>query len=145
MRNRRFSTNSQARLVVIYFRVTQRQRAVAPRSNTLRKCPILFLSKENRLSYRSEVSWPIARFSYFFFPFNFSISSKRCKSRLESKSTSDRPWFVAWYGVKFMEPVRARGFMRIQCLNWKIIGQRLATDRSAHSSLLSIIWFSLFQ
>jgi len=58
---------------------------------------------------------------------------------------SNRPRFVARYGVKFMEAVRACRFMRIQCLNWKIIGQDLDIDRSAHSSLFRIIWFPLCQ
>ena len=35
----------------------------------------------------------------------------------------DRGLSRARYGVKFMETVCACGFMRIQCLNWKIIGQ----------------------
>lgn len=31
----------------------------------------------------------------------------------------------------------AMGFMGIQCLNWKIIGQCLEADRSSHSPLLN--------
>lgn len=117
-------------------RAKERKREHLRSDPILRKCPILFLSKENRLSSGSEVSWPIARFSSFFFLCNFCQPVVRAQSR-ESKSTSDRPRFVARCDVKFMVAVRAHGFMRIQCLNWKIIGQCLDTEHSVRCSLFS--------
>lgn len=132
----RTPTNSQSLLVIIYIFALQRQRGFDARAR--RKCPILFPSKENRLScLRRSIVINCAIFLIVLPPLQFQHFNRRCKSRLESKSTSYRPRFVARHGVKFMEAVRAREFMRIQCLNWKIIGQCLAADRSARGSLFS--------